>query len=39
MTEVTAAEIERDGRILICRRAGGKCSGLWEFPGGMNERP
>jgi 8-oxo-dGTP diphosphatase len=37
MIEVTAAVIERDGRILICRRADGKFGGLWEFPGGKTE--
>ncbi len=36
--EVTAAVIERDGRILLLRRAPGqKCEGLWEFPGGKTE--
>ncbi len=38
ITTVTAAVIERDGRVLICRRRldqdhGGK----WEFPGGKLE--
>src|SRR6201988_1100432 len=38
MTEiirVVAAIIERDGRVLICRRLAGKAfAGKWEFPGG-----
>lgn len=35
MGRVTAAIIERDGRILIARRrAGDRFGGLWEFPGG-----
>jgi mutator protein MutT len=34
-TEVTAAVIERDGRVLIARRRrGSHLEGLWEFPGG-----
>ena len=34
-TEVTAAVIERDGRLLIARRRrGSHLEGLWEFPGG-----
>jgi 8-oxo-dGTP diphosphatase len=38
MIEVTAAVIERDGRILICRRrAGERFGGFWEFPGGKTE--
>jgi 8-oxo-dGTP diphosphatase len=37
MIEVTAAVIEHNGRILICRRTGGKFGGLWEFPGGKTE--
>ncbi len=36
--EVTAAVIEREGRILLLRRAPGqKCEGCWEFPGGKTE--
>ena len=35
---VVAAVIERDGLILICqRKAGGKHSLKWEFPGGKVE--
>lgn len=38
MTEVSAAIIERDGEVLICRRAQGRhCAHLWEFPGGKRE--
>jgi 8-oxo-dGTP diphosphatase len=34
-TRVVAAVIERDGRLLLCRRPAGKRhAGLWEFPGG-----
>jgi len=43
MIEVTAAILERDGRVLIARRAAGKdLGGFWEFPGGKiesNETP
>jgi 8-oxo-dGTP diphosphatase len=36
--EVVAAVLERNGRILICRRKrGGKHSLKWEFPGGKVE--
>lgn len=32
---VVAAVVERDGRLLLCRRPEGKRhAGLWEFPGG-----
>lgn len=35
---VTAAVIERDGRVLVARRKRGMASeGLWEFPGGKLE--
>jgi mutator protein MutT len=35
---VVAAVIERDGKILICRRkAGQHYAGKWEFPGGKVE--
>lgn len=38
MVRVTAAVIERDGRVLIARRpAGERRGGLWEFPGGTVE--
>ena len=38
MTEVAAAILRRDGKILICqRKEGGNCSLLWEFPGGKVE--
>ena len=38
MTTVTAAVIERGGRILICRRRPEqKHGGKWEFPGGKQE--
>ena len=38
MTEVAAAFIKRDDKILICRRPEGKnCALLWEFPGGKLE--
>jgi 8-oxo-dGTP diphosphatase len=35
---VTAAVVERDGRLLIARRlAGSHMAGFWEFPGGKCE--
>jgi len=38
MIDVTAAVIESDGRILICRRREGeRFGGFWEFPGGKIE--
>ncbi|MGH9658989.1 MAG: (deoxy)nucleoside triphosphate pyrophosphohydrolase [Bryobacteraceae bacterium] len=38
MTTVVAAIVERDGRVLICRRApGDRHPGKWEFPGGKAE--
>ena len=39
MIKVVAAIIEKDGKILFCKRgAGGNCAGLWEFPGGKIEK-
>ncbi len=39
MVRVIAAVIERDGKILICRRKNKDGSpGQWEFPGGKIER-
>jgi len=38
MVEVVAAILERDGKILICRRRPEQSHGLqWEFPGGKLE--
>ncbi len=38
MVRVTAAVIERDGRILIARRReGDHAAHKWEFPGGTLE--
>jgi 8-oxo-dGTP diphosphatase len=38
MLRVAAAVIEREGRVLIARRAARKAhAGLWEFPGGKIE--
>jgi A/G-specific adenine glycosylase len=37
--DVTAAVIRRNGRVLIAQRPlGGRLGGLWEFPGGKQER-
>jgi 8-oxo-dGTP diphosphatase len=37
-TVVTAAVIERDGRLLVARRLeGSHMAGFWEFPGGKCE--
>lgn len=39
MVQVVAAIIEREGRILICRRMADQAHPLkWEFPGGKVER-
>jgi len=39
MLQVVAGIIEREGRILICRRKAGQTHPLkWEFPGGKVER-
>lgn len=35
--KVTAAVIEKDGRILIGKRKLGRFAGRWEFPGGKLE--
>jgi 8-oxo-dGTP diphosphatase len=35
--KVAAAVIERDGRVLICQRKGGRHALKWEFPGGKVE--
>jgi 8-oxo-dGTP diphosphatase len=38
MTQVVAAILQREGRILICRRKPGQTHPLkWEFPGGKVE--
>ena len=38
MIEVVAALIQRDGRVLICRRPPQKArAGRWDFPGGKVE--
>ncbi len=38
MTTVTCAIIEKEGKILLARRAvGQKLAGKWEFPGGKVE--
>jgi mutator protein MutT len=34
---VVAAVVEREGRILICQRRGGRHALKWEFPGGKVE--
>ncbi|MDP9053521.1 MAG: (deoxy)nucleoside triphosphate pyrophosphohydrolase [Acidobacteriota bacterium] len=39
MTQVVAGVLERDGKILICRRRADQPHALkWEFPGGKLER-
>lgn len=39
MLRVAAAIISnKEGKVLICRRCSGNCSGLWEFPGGKQEQ-
>ena len=39
MTDVVAAVIKQDGKVLICRRPANKqCALLWEFPGGKPEK-
>lgn len=39
MIVVAAGVVERDGRIMICRRKPGVHNGLkWEFPGGKLEK-
>ncbi|MDI9494152.1 MAG: (deoxy)nucleoside triphosphate pyrophosphohydrolase [Bacillota bacterium] len=39
MIQVTAAIIQRDGKLLLCQRPKGKrCELLWEFPGGKIKR-
>ena len=35
--DVVAAVIERNGRVLICQRKGGRHALKWEFPGGKVE--
>ena len=37
MLRVVAALIEKDGKILIAKRAKGKYENMWEFPGGKVE--
>ena len=38
MIKVTAAILERNGKVLICKRPDNKnLGGLWEFPGGKIE--
>ncbi len=38
MRQVAAAILERDGRVLVARRAPGQAmAGAWEFPGGKLE--
>lgn len=37
-TDVAAAVIRQDGKVMICRRMEGDSGGgLWEFPGGKRE--
>lgn len=35
--KVTAAIIEKDGKVLIGKRMRGRLAGTWEFPGGKME--
>ena len=38
LIDVVCALILREGRVLVCQRAGGKhLAGLWEFPGGEGD--
>lgn len=37
MRQVTAAVIERDGKVLLAQRKTGALAGKWEFPGGKLE--
>jgi len=37
LMNVVAAVIERDGKVLICQRKGGRHALKWEFPGGKIE--
>ncbi|PKM98244.1 MAG: 8-oxo-dGTP diphosphatase MutT [Elusimicrobia bacterium HGW-Elusimicrobia-3] len=37
MRQVTAAVMEKGGRILLARRKNGALAGKWEFPGGKLE--
>ncbi len=38
VTEVAAAVIHREGKILVTNRPRGHLKGYWEFPGGKRER-
>ncbi len=37
MVEISAAVIEKDGQVLVARRADAAHAGQWEFPGGKRE--